>query len=528
MKLRSEAAAFLIPFTFALIPVVGMIEASQAVVLPTPVSIARMALVIGATLAIVYGLLRWRFPCEVVANALGLAFLLVGFYPLAKYLIGRATLAPLFDPSSVYLAACIGWGCIPLWLSASRQRLLFEALGIVATILLTVTVGLISWDYGFREPYSSATAAAVARLSEPLPLPRRPITRRPDVFHLILDGLGRPDVLEARYGMRLDPVIERFRALGFQLDPSIGYANYVQTHLSIPSMLNVTYLDDLAALQRSTNDRAPLRDLVSRARVPRALRQLGYHVEFIGGGSLSEGAFNDADVCDCPQLWFFEPEVGSLTLTPFKSLLETGIGHAAFFERSLEVFDSFERPRIGAAPRYVYAHVLLPHPPFVTDEHGRFRNPRRQLSGADASFYPGSSWEYEWAYRAQATFALNRALDAVSRVIEGARRGHREVVIIISGDHGPRLGLDAVNPTPESGAFTLPVWLAIRWPVDLTPDHPPASLVNVYRMLLSRLFGMNLPPLQDRAYVSGFSTPYDLIPSRPILAWSGAGRHGDD
>jgi hypothetical protein len=46
----------------------------------------------------------------------------------------------------------------------------------------------------------------------------------------------------------------------------------------------------------------------------------------------------------------------------------------------------------------------------------------------------------------------------------------------------------------------------------MAPDEPPKSLVNVYRTLFSRVFGMDLPPLPDRGYVSGFNTPYDLIP----------------
>jgi hypothetical protein len=127
------------------------------------------------------------------------------------------------------------------------------------------------------------------------------------------------------------------------------------------------------------------------------------------------------------------------------------------------------------------------------------------------------------SYRVQATFALGRALDAVTRVLEHERRDKREVIVLITGGHGPRLGLDAMNPTPESGRYTLPVWLAIRWPADLTPGASPKSLVNVYRTLFDRVFGMSLPPLPDRAYVSGFTTPYDLIAARPQTAPAAAG-----
>jgi hypothetical protein len=512
MKLRSEAAAFLVPFTFGLIPIVGMISASHSVLLPEPISILRMVVVVAALLGAFYVAMRSQVGRTVAANTLGVAVLLVGLYPLAKTTVERVSALPETYVASAYLVLCVISALLSSRASLATQKAVFGVLGIIAGVFLVFSVALIGWIYLLRPPYGAATAEAIRRLSEPLTAPRL-VARRPDVYHLVLDGMGRPDVLSERYGMRLEPSIEQFRSLGFQVDRSIGLANYVQTHLSIPSMLNVTYLDALMPLQRSTNEQEPLRTLVLRARVPHLFRQLGYHVEYIGGGSLAEGAFEEADVCDCPQLAFFESETGAVSLTPFKILLGLGFGHKAHFERSLAVFESFERLRSGPAPRYVFAHAMLPHPPFVVDERGIFRNPRRPLSGADASFYAGDAVEYVNSYRAQAAFTLQRALTAVERIIEGANREHREVIVIISGDHGPRLGLDAMKPTADSGRFTLPIWLAIRWPADLSSAPAPRSLVNVYRALFERVFGMNLPPLPNRGFVSGFTTPYDFVRS---------------
>jgi hypothetical protein len=514
MRWRREAAALLIPFTFALIPVAGMVVATQSVTLPPGMSVVRMGLALALLVGAFQVVLRRFLSLMTAATALGLLFLTVGLYPLANTFVARTLSLPEFGAAAGYLAVCVVAACIPLGLAEKTQRAIFEILQIIAAIFLVFFTALIVRAYGFQQSYPAGTRDAVARLSSPLPVPQS-VARKPDVFHLVLDGLGRADVLEARYGMKPDTALDQFRKLGFRVDRSIGQANYVQTHLSIPSMLNVAHLDDLSRLQGTSNNQEPLRELISRARVPHAFRQLGYRVEFIGGGSLSEGAFEEADVCDCPQLWFFEPEIGSLSLTPFKILLNVGIGHAAFFRRSLAVFDAFERDRADQSPRYVYAHVMMPHPPFVADEHGRFRNPRRPLSGADASFYMGSPEEYTASYRAQATFVLARTLTAVARVLDEARRQRREIVVIVSGDHGPRLGLDAAHPTAEMGRFTLPIWLAIRWPDGLAPDEPPKSLVNVYRVLFNQVFGMGLRRLPDRGYVSGFTTPYHLIAASP-------------
>jgi hypothetical protein len=515
MKLRSEVAALVIPLTFALSPIVGMVLATQSMLLPPFLSIVRMFLIVGVVVVAVYTALRQGLTRTAATDVLGLALLLVSLYPLANSLAGPLLAVTEFQVASMYLALCGLSVLVPLRLANRQQQDLFQLLGVIAAVFLGFSTAFLGWAYWIRQPYSAATGQVVERLGAPLVLPASVSRGKPDVFHLILDGMGRPDVLERRYGMRLDATLQRFRELGFQIEPGTGYANYIQTHLSISSMLNMTYLDELSGPQRSTNNREPLRRLIAQAKVPRAFRQLEYSIEFIGGGALPEAAFEGVDVCDCPQLWFFEPELGAVTLTPFKLLLGLGFGHHAYFNRALGVFQAFERRRTGTAPRYVYAHVTLPHPPFVADERGTFHNPGRALSGADGSFYPGTTDEYVGSYRKQATFVLSRTLEAVTRVLNDARHDGREVIVIVTGDHGPRLGLDAVRPTAESGRFTLPTWLAIRWPPDMHAVDSPQSLVNVYRELFSQVFGMALPPLPNRAYVSGFSTPYEFVESLP-------------
>src|SRR5262249_39528774 len=158
----------------------------------------------------------------------------------------------------------------------------------------------------------------------------------------------------------------------------------------------------------------PLRDLISTARVPDAFKRLGYWVEDIGSGYLSSGAFAQADRCDCPQLWFADAEVGALSLSPFK-MFTAGLGSRSHYERSVRVFEEFERPRSIAAPRFVFAHVPMPHPPFVADSSGAFTNPTKLMSGGDGSYFSGSRQEYEEGYRAQATFTLSRAVMAITR-----------------------------------------------------------------------------------------------------------------
>jgi len=160
----------------------------------------------------------------------------------------------------------------------------------------------------------------------------------------------------------------------------------------------------------------------------------------------------------------------------------------------------------------VFAHVPMPHPPFVLDDRGQFTNPSTSVSGADGSFYAGSSGQYKAGYRAQASFTLWRAARAAKRILAQAASEGRDVVMIVHGDHGPRLGFDMHNPSAEAGQAVVPILLALRWPPRVPPPATPESLVNVYRVLFQNAFRVDTPPLADRSYVSAFATPYVMIP----------------
>jgi hypothetical protein len=457
---------------------------------------------------------------EATSNLLALPLSLVAAYPAVFTVFGaRAWFGePVF--AWAYLLFTMAGACAVARMPESAARGLHHALTITAIAFCLFTAPVL-WR-ALSPPKHLGAADAVERLSAPWPM-LRPPSARPDVYHLVLDGMGRPDVLEARYGMPAAPTVESLRRLGFDVDATRGHANYVQTHLSIASMLNGTYLDDLVPPLVASNERAPLRALIARARVPDLFARLGYEVEFIGGGSLAEGAFDHADRCDCPQLWLSEPELGALSLTPLKVLLASGVGHRQVYDRALAVFDAFAHERDGRRPRYVYAHVMTPHPPFVVDASGAFFNPGRALSGADASFYPGPAAEYITRYRGQAAFALRLALAASGRLIEAERRHRRGVIVIVTGDHGPRLGMDALNPAPETGRVVLPVLLAIRWPDGTRLAEAPSSLVNVYRALFQTVFGLDLPMLPDKAYLSSFNRPYQLVPVHGLSQSQDAG-----
>ena len=417
-------ACLAMPCILAFIPVVGMIWVSAPELAPPVTSVARIVAVLVATTSLFQLLLWWR-PVVVRANMIGLALLLMGLYPAVRVAASSVGLQETWT-AGLYLPLCLLSGWSAGRLSADVTMLLNDVLSIVAGVLVVFMSALAFRVYVRPAPYQPSVQLAMERLSSPLPLGSLE-DWRPDVYDLVLDGMGRPDVLERDYGFSLRAQIDELRALGFQISPN-GHTNYVQTQLSLASMLNVGYLDELASAEGTGRERGPLRDLISRSRVPAFFKRLGYRIEFLGSGYLSSGAFEQADVCDCPQLWFADAEVGALSLSPLK-VFSGGIGSRAHYDRCMTVFDQFERTRTDPAPRFVFAHVPMPHPPFIADERGEYVRSSKPLSGGDGSFYLGSPDEYKTGYRAQATFTLTRTTRAVRRIMddaaEASSRRHR-------------------------------------------------------------------------------------------------------
>ena len=509
----------LAPLSFAFIPVIGMLWIASEEMPPPGISIVRIVLLLAVGALVPYVLLLLRHSVVVASTAVGASLLVLGFYPSAHATAEAAGWNQVAF-AWAYLCACIavGWGVTRV--PEAVTRVINDMLVPVAFVFITFAVGLIAREYVVPAPYPPNVQAAMAKLSHPLDI--RPTTSwRPDVYDLVLDAMGRPDVLARKYDLVLDSELARWRSLGFDIVPN-GHANYAHTELSLTSMLNMAYLDDLATAEAASNARGPLRYLTSNSRVPAAFKRLGYSVEHIGTGYQALGMFAVADHCDCPQLWFANAEVGTLSLSPFQ-VLSPSVGNAAHYSRCLAVFSHFERPRDGGDPRYVFAHVSMPHPPFLTDEQGRFNHSRKALATGDGPYFLGTREEYRAGYKAQAAFAVSRAFASVRRILQDEARQGRDAIIVVHGDHGPRLGFDPLTPSVEAGRDTLPVFLAIYWPRGHEPEREPESLVNVYRVIFRDAFGADLPPLADRAYVSGFRTPYltTLVPGlegRPASA----------
>jgi hypothetical protein len=159
-------------------------------------------------------------------------------------------------------------------------------------------------------------------------------------------------------------------------------------------------------------------------------------------------------------------------------------------------------------PKFVLAHFVLPHHPYLFDRHG---NVLRDATIANQFDFQARLWEQRDSYLDQLLYVNDTVLATIAQIQE---RSAQPPVIVLQSDHGPHLGLADVEERrgrlANLAAFHLP-----DAPADLIPQGD--SPVNFFRRILSFYLGAELPPLENRHYYSSSAQPYALEDVTTIL-----------
>jgi hypothetical protein len=165
-------------------------------------------------------------------------------------------------------------------------------------------------------------------------------------------------------------------------------------------------------------------------------------------------------------------------------------------DRVLFTLDSLERMPSLAGPKFVFAHIVSPHEPFVFGPTGEWVDPQ-QVPEAERA----EDW-YATSYGNQVTF-LNSEMERILGTI--LAETSPAPIIIIQADHGPSRGnhrMDIFNAYyfPDGGDEAL---------------YTTITPVNTFRLMFNRYFGGTYSLLPDRSYFSIYDDPfkYRFVPN---------------
>jgi hypothetical protein len=323
----------------------------------------------------------------------------------------------------------------------------------------------------------------------------------PDVYLIILDTYTRHDVLRDDLSFDNSSFLRQLEGLGFYI-ARCSQSNYVHTRLSLSSSMNYRYLHDIYPTDPTSNT-SP--SLIKQSAVQRAFESWGYKiVAFETGHSRTE--LTDADI-------YYTRGFGLLKLTEFDlSYLETSslqsfmkkaiiqsdqMMAAEYRARSLFVLDKLSESVHIKGPKFVFAHVMLPHPPFVFDPNGEpvlldYPNEDPVLNKEI----------YLEGIRYQTSYINKRIYEIIKTILS---ESGQPPIIILQGDHGIYIGKP--QQTKILNTFYLPG--------GNEGLYDTISPVNTFRLIFNRYFGQNLEMEEDVARWASTKTPqkFEIIPN---------------
>lgn len=293
----------------------------------------------------------------------------------------------------------------------------------------------------------------------------------PDIYYIIVDRYACAATLDSAYGFDNSPFLDELRGRGFYVADE-SRCNYTKSLFSLSSSLNMTYHPEGVRTG----------DLVRRFRqghvVGSLLKSRGYRYYHLGSWYCPTSSCRQADVNAHSWLGLSQFSMTLFDMTP--------LGRASFAnhaEVALFQFCKLEEISHDANRKFVFAHILLPHPPFV------FQHDGRRVSPTDRS-------DEKTRYLEQLRFTNTKVMHVVDAILANSQR---PCVILLQADEGPFLrGDDLQRTKTEQDAIRSGILNAYYLP-ESSRDllYPEISPVNSFRVVFRGCFHAEVDLLDD-------------------------------
>lgn len=347
--------------------------------------------------------------------------------------------------------------------------------------------------------------------AEAISLDKEYLIEAPDIYYIILDMYPRADVLEEYYGFNNNEFIGFLESRGFHV-PTNNTINHTPSSHSMASALGMNYLGPLLdyltygvdKIGEDETDMGPIYSLLETNKVSQFLTKWqGYEYAHIGSSweMTKKNRWADANFLPAEMSDFHLLVYNTTLLREFPladSPEERHRKHALYQFEALSLLPGLAR--YNEEPLFVFAHIVIPHGPYVFDRDG------------------GSQQE-GLSTREQILEQLEFCNKKLTEVVDGILLKDEEAVIVLQGDHGG--GCEGVEgceqwkgagePSELFAELITKNFVAYHLPRGREMLYDTITPVNTFRVIFNAYFGMAYEMLEDRQYLSSYKEPYRFI-----------------
>ncbi len=451
--------------------------------------------------------LNWilKNPCKaglmasllvVVFFSYGHVYLSIKNLQLSGTLVGRSR---FLIPAYLLVTAMISWIIL-------RQKVfkpsLTLTLNTISILLCAISLTQIVWVQAQKYFVAFGSNLEQAQASD-----SQKELAYPDIYYIILDGYPRGDILSKTFDYDNSVFLDWLEENDFYV-AHCSQSNYSNTKPSMASTLNMTYLGSAAQPNRIVYDEATLISMIENSEVQKIVENLGYKTITFETGykwlKWSEPDYQFSAFSDNDQKYKFTG-LNSYEVLLIKTTLASILFDRIDFEdllsinsrkvqqaRILYIFEKLsEIPDTIPGPKFIYAHVTSPHPPYIFGPNGRLllNQPENEIIG----------------YREQVNHINTLVTEAVEAIIQ---KSERPPVIIIQGDHGAAFDYESVHANVIE---RLAILNAYRLPgADPNQLYASISPVNTFKLVFSIYFAGENELLEDVSII-GNESPFQQL-----------------
>ena len=403
--------------------------------------------------------------------------------------------------------------CALFWQASALHKPVVSAINIFLCLLVALPAYNILPAFShLLERGGRVEVATTAQGELPAAIPLKTDIKR-DIYYIVLDRYARADQLKKVYGYDNEPFLRALEKRGFYVARK-AYSNYQRTGHSLASSLNLGFLDHLSTNGGDNSfDWVPLYHMLADFRLNRFLQNEGYSFRFLGNWweptrnnayadeNFNAGAWSVANRVIFDESWFGRA-ARDFKITSF----DRRYRQCNRAKQKFALLQSGEKNGDESGkPRFTFAHMLVPHPPFVIKADGSCMSVKTAKNRTRAQNYIG-----------QIKYANGQLLKTIDAL---QKRSGPKPIIILQADEGPwpkpfardeieKLGRDVSGGvdwrtvTPDQLREKMGILNAVYMP-GLGPEVMPenSTPVNNFRTVLREYFGAPIARLEDRSFI---------------------------